>query len=80
MDGAASIMLDTRPSSDILLHNVDAIGADLRKTDAILLSHGYYDHVGGLIDALKRIAKSVPVTAHPKILNPKFRVREASNS
>lgn len=70
-----SILMDVGPSPDVMLHNIDEMGIDLRKTDAILLSHGHYDHVGSLIETLKRIEKQVPVIAHPKIFNPKFKVK-----
>ena len=73
-DGEVSIMMDTGPSP-ILLHNADKMGVDLRKIGVIMLSHAHYDHTGGLIEALKRIEKRVPVIAHPKIFDPKFKVK-----
>ena len=57
-DGEVSIMMDTGPSPNILSHNVDKMGVDLRKIGVIMLSHAHYDHTGGLIEALKRIKKS----------------------
>ena len=74
-DGEASIMMDAGPSPDVLLHNVDTLGIDLRKIDVVMLSHAHYDHTGGLIEALKRIEKRVPVILHPKIFDPKFKVK-----
>lgn len=74
-DGEISVMMDTGPSSEALLHNIDVMGINLRKTDVITLSHGHYDHVGGLIEVLKCIGKQVPVVVHPKIFNPKFKVK-----
>jgi 7,8-dihydropterin-6-yl-methyl-4-(beta-D-ribofuranosyl)aminobenzene 5'-phosphate synthase len=76
-DGEVSIMMDTGPSSEALLHNVDIMGINLRKTGVIVLSHGHYDHVGGLIEVLKCIGKRVPIVVHPKIFNPKFKVKPA---
>lgn len=74
-DGEASIMMDTGPSSEALLHNIDRMDINLRKTEVIVLSHGHYDHVGGLIGVLKCIGKRVPVVVHPKIFEPKFKVK-----
>lgn len=74
-DVKVTTLMDVGPSSDVVIHNVDEMGIDLRKTDAILLSHGHYDHVGSLIEMLKRIEKPVPVIAHPNIFNPKFKVK-----
>lgn len=66
------IMMDTGPSSDITLHNIQALNVDLESVEVIFLSHGHYDHLGGLIDVLKQINRQVPIVAHPKIFNPKF--------
>jgi 7,8-dihydropterin-6-yl-methyl-4-(beta-D-ribofuranosyl)aminobenzene 5'-phosphate synthase len=74
-DGELSLIMDTGPSPDVLLHNVDTMGIDLRKTEVVMLSHGHYDHTGGLIEALKRMEKGVLVVAHPKIFDPKFKVK-----
>ncbi len=41
------ILFDTG-QSDVYLRNASALQLDLNKTDFILLSHGHYDHCGGL--------------------------------
>lgn len=74
-DVEAYILMDTGPSSEALLNNVDVMGVNLRKIDAVLLSHGHYDHTDGLIGVLQSIGKRVPVLAHPKTFNPKFVVK-----
>ena len=74
-DGEVSLMMDTGPSPDVLLSNVDMMSIDLRKTEVVMLSHAHYDHTGGLIEALKRMEKGVSVVAHPKIFDPKFKVK-----
>jgi len=67
-----TILMDTGPSPDVTLHNIDKIGLDLSKVDLIFLSHGHYDHTGGLVEVLKKIGKKTPVIGHPAILNPKY--------
>lgn len=74
-DVKVCILMDTGPSSEALLNNVDVIGVNLRKIDAVVLSHGHYDHTDGLIGALQSTSKRVPVLAHPKAFNPKFVVK-----
>ncbi len=44
----ANILFDTG-QSDVYRRNAALMGADLSKTDCIVLSHGHYDHCGGLI-------------------------------
>jgi len=71
-DSKVTVMMDTGPSSEALLHNVDAMGVNLEDVDVIALSHGHYDHTGGLIEALKRMKKRVPVIGHPTVFEPKL--------
>ena len=73
-DKEVTIIMDTGPSSDQLLHNADKMGINLQKTDIVTLSHGHYDHTGGLIGTLKKIKKRVLVIAYPKIFDPKLKI------
>ncbi|GAG25956.1 unnamed protein product, partial [marine sediment metagenome] len=47
-------------------------GLDLSTIDKIVLSHGHYDHTGGLKEVLKQIGKRVEVISHPDIWAKKF--------
>jgi 7,8-dihydropterin-6-yl-methyl-4-(beta-D-ribofuranosyl)aminobenzene 5'-phosphate synthase len=69
--------MDAGPSSEVVLHNADVMGIDLAKIDAIFLSHGHYDHTGGLIGIVKSIKKRVPVIAHPQIFAAKLKLKPA---
>lgn len=66
------ILLDVGASAEALLNNIDVMGVNLRRIDAIVLSHGHYDHVDGLIPLIRAVGKSVPVFAHPRLFYPKF--------
>lgn len=68
-----SLLMDTGPSPDVVLHNAETMGIDLSKIDLIFLSHGHYDHTGGLIGILKHINKKVPVIAHSQIIDAKLK-------
>jgi 7,8-dihydropterin-6-yl-methyl-4-(beta-D-ribofuranosyl)aminobenzene 5'-phosphate synthase len=44
----------------------------LDEVDAVVLSHGHYDHTGGLISSLKQVNKRIPVVGHSTLFEPKF--------
>ncbi len=67
------ILADTGTSPEVILHNIDAMKLDLDNLDLIFLSHGHYDHTGGLMGILKRMNKRVPVLVHPDIFSPKLK-------
>ena len=54
----------------LLIENARILGVDVGKTDAIVLSHGHYDHTGGLAAVLD-IAPRAIVYAHPAAILPK---------
>lgn len=64
------ILFDTG-QSDLLLHNAKTLGIDIAEADAIVVSHGHYDHVGGL-DRVLELAPGAWVYLHPMALEPKF--------
>ena len=49
------ILFDTG-QTDVFLHNAEKIGETLSDLDAIILSHGHFDHCGGLEYLAKQIA------------------------
>lgn len=42
------LLFDTSPS-DLLLENAEKLGIDLTSIDTVILSHGHYDHSGGIM-------------------------------
>jgi len=64
------LLFDTG-QSDIVLRNAQVLGVDLRKIDAIVLSHGHYDHTGGLMTVIDEI-QSLNLYLHPQAVKPRF--------
>jgi 7,8-dihydropterin-6-yl-methyl-4-(beta-D-ribofuranosyl)aminobenzene 5'-phosphate synthase len=54
-----------------LAHNMRYMGLGGRGLDGIALSHGHFDHTGGLPDALLH-SGGATVTAHPDVLGAKY--------
>lgn len=46
------LLVDTG-ASDAFIHNAKVLGIDLTKVDAVILSHGHYDHSGGILSFVK---------------------------
>jgi 7,8-dihydropterin-6-yl-methyl-4-(beta-D-ribofuranosyl)aminobenzene 5'-phosphate synthase len=46
--GSQNILFDTGQSPEVLQHNANHLNIDLAQADSIVLSHGHYDHTGGL--------------------------------
>lgn len=65
-----SYLFDTGTGAT-LLHNARTLNVDLSNIDAVILSHGHYDHTGGL-EALLEITGPVPVYAHPDAFLEKY--------
>jgi len=71
----ATILLDVGKGFSTT-YNADSLGIDLRKVYKIVLSHGHYDHTGGLREVLRRMKKQVEIIAHPDIWQAKYARRE----
>lgn len=54
-----------------LKHNVQKLDLPMASVEQIILSHGHYDHSGGLMAALE-LAGPVDLYLHPDALSPKY--------
>ncbi|MGO0123257.1 MBL fold metallo-hydrolase [Desulfothermobacter acidiphilus] len=52
-----------------VVSNAQFLGVNLSAAEAVVLSHGHYDHTGGLRAALERIGRRSPVYAHPDVFS-----------
>ncbi len=78
MDGV-TVLLDSGSGRSVV-HNADSLSIDLKKVDKIVLSHGHYDHTGGLREVLRRMRKQVEVIAHPDIWQAKYAWRKGQRA
>jgi len=65
-----TLLFDSGPEDRTFEQNVSRLGVDLAPVEAIVLSHGHWDHAGGMLRALQLIrdrngGDEVPYYAHP---------------
>jgi len=70
-----NILVDTGQSISAS-YNADILGIDLAKIDKIVLSHGHFDHTGGLRQLLQKMKKEIEIIAHPDIWQVKYSSRQ----
>ncbi|MGM0737677.1 MAG: MBL fold metallo-hydrolase [Bacteroidota bacterium] len=68
--GGRRILFDTG-QSPLLIRNAELLGINLAETDAVVLSHGHYDHTGGLTEVLKH-APEAEIYLHPAAVEDKY--------
>jgi len=69
-DTARTLLFDTGPDPWVFERNVDRLGFDIGSVDAMVLSHGHWDHAGAMLRALEMMqlsngGRSVPTYMHP---------------
>lgn len=67
----SAFLFDTGGPEKTLLHNAQKLGINWEILKGVVLSHGHYDHVGGLFGLLKALKKELPVHLHPDALSTK---------
>ena len=74
----AKILFDTG-AGPAMLRNAEALGVDISEADAVVLSHGHYDHTGNLAEVLRRATRA-KLFAHPGVTRPRFSIHDAPKS
>ncbi len=73
--GDKKILFDTGQGF-ALAHNAPRMGIDLKSVSTVVLSHGHYDHAGGL-NALINAGAEFELIAHPDIFEEKLAMHPA---
>lgn len=53
-----TVLFDTGPEAATFLRNADILGVDFSVVEAMVLSHGHWDHGGGLVAAIEKTYKA----------------------
>jgi len=69
--GDHKILFDTGQNLAIS-NNARVLGIDLKRIEAVVLSHGHYDHSGGL-QSLLQANKNFTLYGHPDVFSPKVK-------
>jgi len=71
-DETTKILMDAGQSTFAFLNNAQRLKIDLTEIDAIVISHGHFDHTGALLDILRKIPKKIPIIGHPHMFDKKY--------
>lgn len=73
-----TVLFDAGPEGDVFERNARRLGIDLGAVESIVLSHGHWDHAGGMLQAIELIragsgSAEIPYYAHPKMFASRAR-------
>ena len=73
-----TVLFDTGPEADTFERNTYRLGLDLRVVESVVLSHGHWDHAGGMLRAIDMIRaegnnRDLPFYAHPGMFRSRGR-------
>ena len=71
-DETKTVLFDAGPDKDLVVDNAKRMQIDLTQIDAVVLSHGHFDHYAGLISVLDAVGKKdLLVYVHPELFAPR---------
>lgn len=78
-----NVLFDVGGSSSVIIENARRMGVNLARVECIVISHGHYDHFGGLSAVAKAISRDdLPIIVHKDmfkkrgVLNPDGTIRK----
>jgi 7,8-dihydropterin-6-yl-methyl-4-(beta-D-ribofuranosyl)aminobenzene 5'-phosphate synthase len=79
-----SLLFDSGPEEYAFERNAKRLNVDLGRVECIVLSHGHWDHSGGMLKALELIGdrngrKAIPLYTHPGMFRTRARKRPDGN-
>jgi 7,8-dihydropterin-6-yl-methyl-4-(beta-D-ribofuranosyl)aminobenzene 5'-phosphate synthase len=71
-DRTHTLLFDTGVSPNGLADNMERLGLDSGDIEAVVLSHGHFDHAGGFPGLARlRRRQGLPITVHPLVWTPR---------
>jgi 7,8-dihydropterin-6-yl-methyl-4-(beta-D-ribofuranosyl)aminobenzene 5'-phosphate synthase len=67
-----TLLFDAGPEAAAIRRNGDRLAIDFAAIDAVVLSHGHWDHAGGLPEAIRQIRQARPTGPLPCYLHPEM--------
>lgn len=76
IENKEKILFDTGQTFEVLNHNMNVIGEDLKDISKIFISHGHYDHTGPLLKVWE--LSNAMIYGHPSIFDEKYKKTTAN--
>ncbi|WP_457742154.1 MBL fold metallo-hydrolase [Thermococcus sp.] len=69
------VLVDTGTDGRVLLNNMEALEIEPDSIDYLFITHGHYDHTGGLKALLETRSKPLKIIAHPGIFQRRIALK-----
>ena len=69
------VLVDTGTDGSVLINNMRALGIESDSVDYLFITHGHYDHTGGMKALLQARSKPLKVIAHPGIFQRRIALK-----
>jgi 7,8-dihydropterin-6-yl-methyl-4-(beta-D-ribofuranosyl)aminobenzene 5'-phosphate synthase len=79
LEGKGVRLLFDTGMGETLLRNAMRMNKDLHRVERVVLSHGHFDHTGGLLPLLRNCGGK-DVHAHPAVFSRRYRVKDTGES
>lgn len=67
------IIFDTGQNGKNFLRNAEKLGLDIKSADYMVLSHGHYDHTGGVMPYVDTFGNDFKLIINPSVFYPRYK-------